>query len=102
VEHCRLSSITEFRVIRRASSYRRDGCIRVPVDGINPTLSLPLKLVRRCSGRARRTAHSTFRAAPSRSSGCPHRHYEVEAADDQMDARIDRAGRFDDLVNAGM
>jgi hypothetical protein len=30
------------------------------------------------------------------------RHYEVKAADDQMDARIDRAGRFDDLVNAGM
>ena len=28
------------------------------------------------------------------------RHYEVKAARDQMDARVDRAGRFDNLVNA--
>jgi hypothetical protein len=33
---------------------------------------------------------------------CITRHYEVKAAHDQMDARVNRAGRFDDLVNARM
>ena len=30
------------------------------------------------------------------------RYYQVKATHDQMDARVDRAGRFDDLVNARM
>src|SRR5947208_4809516 len=30
------------------------------------------------------------------------RHYEVKPARDQMDARVDRAGRFNNLVNAWM